>query len=111
MNPQPIHMTRWSDQFILTPWTLGAGDDPCEQFQLTPEQALMRDSLYRQMVWSILVEHDYDMVCSLLSAGAKVFAMPGAFIVGHPSMEFTFVPEIANKLTLLPWKEAHETAH
>lgn len=100
-----------SNPFILTPWTSGFGEDPCKHFQLTPEQAAARDVLYRVMVLSILIEHDHNMVMSMLDAGAKAFAMPGVFYIGFPSMEFIQVPEISQKLVLLPWVEPYETAH
>ncbi|WP_342616580.1 hypothetical protein [Rhodoferax sp. GW822-FHT02A01] len=104
-------LLRTDDPFILTPWTSGFGEDPCVQFQLTPEQAATRDALYRQMVASILLDHDPAMVSSLFEAGAKVFAMPGFFFIGNPSMEFSADLAVAKKLVMLPWAESHETAH
>ncbi|HUD33797.1 MAG TPA: hypothetical protein VMR43_12385, partial [Variovorax sp.] len=73
-----------------------------------------RHELFASYALEVAMEQRPLLVRFLIEVGAKVIARPHTFCyqLAHPDCwSWVHVPEIASRLVLLPWVEAHETVH
>jgi hypothetical protein len=92
---------------VITPWTPIEGCPP----ELAEHHDAGRDERFRQYVTDVLAEvMPTSMLQMLLELDADIVAKPGAFLVGFKEEpgHWHFVPEISERLRLLPWREQDE---
>jgi hypothetical protein len=92
---------------VLTPWTPIDGCPP----ELAALHDAERDELFRRMVTEVLAEvMPVPLLQQLLELDVDIVAKPGAFFVAfrQEPNQWHLVPEISERLRLLPWREQDE---
>jgi len=98
---------------IVTAWTTLPDYDPCEVYQITPDEAALRDAYFRQVVVNMLSMSDPTLLDTIQKAGGNVLARPSRCEVVDTQGNFFNLPHVSAALAfgLWPWVDALETAH
>jgi hypothetical protein len=95
---------------VITPWTPIEGCPP----ELAEHHDAGRDERFRQLVADAVADVlPPEMIFHLLALDADIYAAPSAFWVRlkEEPNDWHFVPEVSERLRLLPWREQDEATH
>ena len=106
MIQDPFH----DPEFIVTPWTKGVSLDPSVALDISPEEAMHKDILYRNWIATNLAPVA-PTTLELKARGYVICAGPRFFCFVAPDGEVHYPDALDAFLFLLPWRETNEISN